>query len=74
MIRKEFWKRAFDRVKVWAGELRKRKAGDVGRPQFSDIRVSCLLSSLAVQAHLLGSGLDFANEIPTPSECIPLVL
>lgn len=71
MIRKEFWKGAFDRVKVWAGELRKRKSGDVGRPQFSDIRVSCPLSSLTVQAHLLGSELDFANEMPTPSERVP---
>ena len=32
------------------------------------------LSSLAVQAHLLGSELDFANEIPTLSEHIFQVL
>lgn len=64
----------FDRVKVWAAKLRKRKAGDVGGSQFSDIRVSCRLSSLAVQAHLLGSELDFANEIPTLSERIFQVL
>lgn len=39
------------------------------------MKVSCILFSLAIKAHvLLGRELGFANKIPTLSELIPQVL